>query len=62
MSGLLMILNQEQQGAISRWRITDAQVEVLQGHLDDLGRLRFGGMRGIIWLGRRDGDGEHAKP
>jgi len=34
LSGLLMILNQEQQGAISRWRITDAQVEVLEAILE----------------------------
>lgn len=33
-AGLLMILNQEQQGAISRWRITAAQLDVLQEIID----------------------------
>jgi len=34
MAGLLMILNQEQAGAISRWRITAAQLDVLLAILD----------------------------
>jgi hypothetical protein len=34
MAGLLMILNQEAAGAISRWRITGAQLEVLLAILD----------------------------